>query len=149
MIQAEQSGCLVLSPNEDGQVWVDNAINTLVTLGNDQDEGWKKIRRTKCRFELMSRVNRTCDKLIGRLNNDANGRATVLTAMTTIIREMIAERKLFEGSYAEEDSRYVAAGDKAYFILHIGDIDSLEKILITYEFSYANPFSELDVVTTA
>ena len=148
MIQAEQSGCLVLSPNEDGQVWVDNAINTLVTLNNDQDAGWRKIRRTKCRFELMSRVNRTVDKLIGRLNNDAAGRATVLTAMTTIIREMIAERKLFEGSYAEEDSRYVPSGDKAFFILHIGDIDSLEKCYITYEFSYANPYAELDVATT-
>ena len=149
IIQAEEGGCLVLTLNEDGQVWVDNAINTLVTLGNDQDEGWKKIRRTKCRFELMSRINRTCDKLVGRLNNDANGRATILTAMTTVIREMIAERKLFEGSYAEEDSRYKPVGDRAYFILHIGDIDSLEKIYLDYVFSYANPFSELDVVTTA
>ncbi|MBR3381683.1 MAG: phage tail sheath subtilisin-like domain-containing protein [Selenomonadaceae bacterium] len=148
MIQAEEGGCVVLSPNEEGQVWVDNANTTLVTLGNDQDEGWKKIRRTKCRFELMSRVNRTCDKLIGRLNNDAHGRATIVTAMTTVIREMIAEHKLFDGSYAEEDSRYKPEGDHAYFVLHIGDIDSLEKIYLDYTFSYANPFSELDVVTT-
>lgn len=147
-IQAEESGCLMLSKNDSGQVWIDNSINTLVTPGNDLDEGWKKIRRTKTRFELMTRVNRTCDKLIGRLNNDANGRAAIITAMTTIIREMIAEGKLFEGSYAAEDTRYTPVGDRAYFLLVIGDIDSMEKIYLTYRFSYANPFADQDVVTT-
>ena len=147
MIQAEEKGCFLLSLNEDDQVWIDNSINTLVTLGNDQDEGWKKVRRTKCRFELMTRVNRTCDKLVGRLNNDANGRATLVTAMNSVIREMIGERKLFEGSYAAEDTRYKPVGDRAYFMLVIGDIDSLEKIYLDYNFSYANPFSELDTVT--
>lgn len=147
MIQAEEKGCFVLSLNDEDQVWIDNSINTLITLGNDQDEGWKKIRRTKCRFELMTRVNRTCDKLIGRLNNDANGRATIVTAMNSVIREMIGERKLFEGSYAAEDTRYKPVGDRAYFMMAIGDIDSLEKIYLDYNFSYANPFSELDVAT--
>lgn len=141
-IQAEESGCLMLSKNDAGQVWVDNSINTLVTPGNGLDEGWKKIRRTKTRFELMTRVNRTCDKLIGRLNNDANGRATIITAMTTVIREMIAEGKLFEGSYATEDTRYTPVGDRAYFLLVIGDIDSMEKIFLSYRFSYASPFDE-------
>ena len=145
---AMASGCIVLQPNDEGQVWVGNANNTLVTLGNNQDEGWKKIRRTKTRFEFMSRVNRTCDKLIGRLNNDAHGRATIVTAITTVIREMIAEHKLFNGSYVEVDTAHQPVGDRAYFIAHIGDIDSLEKIFLTHNFSYANPFSELDVVTT-
>lgn len=140
MIQAEQKGCLVLSLNDEGQVWIDNSINSLVTLGNDQDEGWKKIRRTKCRFELMTRINRTCDRLIGRLNNDTNGRATLITAMQSIINEMIAEGKLFFGSYVAEDDRYKPVGDKAYFVLFIGDIDSIEKIYLDFNFSYANPF---------
>ena len=140
MINAEQKGCMILSLNDSEQVWVDNAINTLVTLGNDQDDGWKKIRRTKCRFELMDRINRTCDKLVGRLNNDARGRATILAAMTTVIREMIAERKLVEGSYAMENPAYVSTADKAYFKLVIGDYDSMEKIYLDYVFSYASPF---------
>ncbi|MBQ3727243.1 MAG: phage tail sheath subtilisin-like domain-containing protein [Selenomonadaceae bacterium] len=107
-IQAEEAGCLMLSKNDAGQIWVDNSINTLVTPGNGLDEGWKKIRRTKCRFELMTRINRTCDKLIGRLNNDAHGRATIITAMTTVIREMIAERKLFNLRWVTnvENTRY-------------------------------------------
>lgn len=140
LTQAEQKGCLCLSLNDDGQIWIDNAINTLITLGNDQDEGWKKIRRTKCRFELMTRVNRTCDKLIGRLNNDANGRATLITAMQSIINEMIAEGKLFFGSYVAEDTRYKPAGDKAYFVLYISDTDSIEKVYLDFSFTYANRF---------
>lgn len=141
MIRAEESGCLVLSYNESDQVWIDNAINTLITLGNDMDEGWKKIRRTKCRFELMTRINRTCDRLIGRLNNDENGRATLVSAMQGIINEMIAEGKLFGGSYVTEDDRYKPVGDRAYFVLYIGDIDSVEKIYLDFNFSYANPFA--------
>ena len=142
IIQAEEKGCMVFSLNDEDQVWIDNSITTLVTLGNDQDEGWKKIRRTKCRFELMTRINRTCDKLIGRLNNDANGRATLVTAMQSVINEMIAEGKLFSGSNAGEDPRYKPVGDRAYFYLQIGDIDSMEKIYLDYNFSYANPFEE-------
>ena len=93
----------------------------------------------------MSRVNRTVDRLIGRLNNDANGRATIVGAMTEIIREMIAERKLFEGSYAAEDERHQPVGDRAFFKLVIADIDSIEKAYISFRFHFANPFSELDV----
>lgn len=141
MEEAQSKGCVCLSLNDDGQIWLDNAINTLLTLGNNMDEGWKKIRRTKCRFELMTRINRTCDRLIGRLNNDTNGRATLVTAMQKIINEMIAEGKLFAGSYVAEDSRHKAVGDKAYFVLYIGDIDSIEKIYLDYQFSYSNPFA--------
>lgn len=139
--RAEEKGCFVMSLNDEDQVQIDNAITTLVTLGNNMDEGWKKIRRTKTRFELMTRVNSTCDKLVGRLNNDEHGRATLITAMNSIINEMVAEHKLFAGSYVEEDPAHKPEGDSAYFILHIGDIDSLEKIYLDYTFSFANPFA--------
>lgn len=142
MIRAEQKGCLVLSLNADDQVQVDAAINTLITPGTDADDGWKKIRRTKCRFELMSRINRTCDKLVGFVNNDVNGRQTVLAAMQRVINEMVAEAKLFNGSYAELDPRYKNEADKAYFLLFVADIDSLEKVMLSYRFSFSNPFEE-------
>ncbi len=79
--------------------------------------------------------------MVGRLNNDEHGRATLITAMNSIINEMVAEHKLFAGSYVEEDPAHKPEGDSAYFILHIGDIDSLEKIYLDYTFSYANPFA--------
>lgn len=142
IIRAEQKGCLVLSLNSDAQVQVDNAINTLVTAGSDMDEGWKKIRRTKTRFELMDRINRTHDRLVGFVNNDTNGRATIIAAAQKVINEMVAENKLVFGSYVEEDPGHPAEGDSAWFLLHILDLDSLEKIYLTYIFRYNQTFDE-------
>lgn len=144
MTRAEQKGCLVLSLNADNQVQVDAAINTLITPGSDMDDGWKKIRRVKCRFELLDRIHKTCDKLVGFVNNDVAGRATVAAAMQKVVNEMIGEAKLFNGSYVEEDPRYTPEADKAYFLLHVADIDSLEKVMLSYRFSYGNPFSEVN-----
>jgi len=143
IIRAEQKGCLVLSLNSDDQVQIDKAINTLVTVGNDMDEGWKKIRRVKTRFELMTRINQTCERLVGRLNNDSNGRSTIVAAMNSIINEMIAEHKLFDGSYATEDPDHRPEADRAYFLINVGDIDSLEFFYLTYVYSYSNPFEEV------
>ena len=41
IISAEKKGCIVLSYNKAKQVWIDNAINTLVTPADNQDDGWK------------------------------------------------------------------------------------------------------------
>lgn len=142
IIKAEQKGCLVLSLNDYDQVWIDSAINTLVTTDATMDAGWKKIRRTKTRFELMDRVNTTHDELIGNINNDADGRATVIAAANAIINEMIAEKKLLLGSYCYEDTAHPAEGDSAWFTLAILDIDSLEHIYLTYEFRFGQSFDE-------
>lgn len=143
IIEAEQKGCLVLSLNDNEQVQIDKAINTLVTVGNDMDAGWSKIRRVKTRFELMTRINQTCERLVGRLNNDSNGRSTIVAAMQGVIDEMVAEKKLFFGSNAKLDPDHKPEGDRAYFLIQVGDIDSLEQFYLTYQFSFANPFEEV------
>lgn len=140
IIKAEQKGCLVLSLNDSDQVWIDSAITSLVTPDATMDAGWKKIRRTKTRFELMDRVNTTHDQLVGNINNDADGRATVIAAANAIINEMVAEKKLLLGSYCYEDTSHPAEGDSAWFILAIIDVDSLEKIYLTYEFRFGQTF---------
>lgn len=143
MTRAEAKGCLVLSLNADDQIQVDNAITTFITEDSERDAGFKKIRRVKCRFELMSRINRTCDILVGHVNNDSNGRLTVVAAMQKVLNEMISEHKLFDGSYAEEDVRYTPEADKAYFLLRVADIDAAEKVMLSYRFSFSNPFEEV------
>lgn len=142
IIRAEQRGCLVLSLNEYDQIWIDSAINTLVTCDTDQDEGWKKIRRTKCRFELIDRVSRTHDNLIGKLNNDENGRATIVAAANRIVREMVAEGKLLSESYIEIDEGHPPEGDSVWLRHNILDIDSIEKIYNTFVFRYGQTFDE-------
>lgn len=135
MIRAETMGCLVLSVNKKKQVWIDSAINTLVAPGENQDEGWKKIRRTKTRYELITRANDQADSLIGKVDNDANGRATIVSQIQGIGSAMVQEGKLVSCRVTEsaDDS---AQGDSAWFNIDCVDKDSAEHIYLTYMFQF-------------
>lgn len=134
--KALKSGCLVLSTSKSKQVWIEKAINTLVTLGKDQDAGWKKIRRVKERFELMDRIEQTTEILIGQVDNDADGRAAVIAAAQRIIDTMVGEKKLLSGTVMEDESN-PAQGDSAWFMIAVDDLDSIETIYLTFRFRFA------------
>ena len=51
--EAIKNGLVLLSRSADGLVWFDSGVTTLVTLDESQDAGWKKLKRTKVRNELM------------------------------------------------------------------------------------------------
>lgn len=133
---ALQRGCLVLTTNSSGQVWIEQGINTLITPDGNMDEGWKKIRRVKTRFELQQRVADSLDVLIGKINNDSDGRATIISTIKGVISRMVGEKKLIQGD-AYEDETNPAQGDSAWFIIEVDDIDSVEKIYLAYRFRYA------------
>ena len=86
---------------------------------------------------------RTHERLVGKVNNDQNGRATVMAAAQRIINEMVAEGKLVNGSYVEEDAGHPAEGDSAWFNLIIRDYDSLEFIYLTFQFAYNQTFDDV------
>ena len=135
IIAAEKSGCLVFSFNKARQVWIDNAINTLVKPAENQDDGWKKIRRVKTRYELIRRINEIVDGLAGKVDNDSNGRSTVISQVQGIGDTMIEEGKLVFFSVTEvSDAAYV---DSAYFDLDVIDKDSMEHIYMTFRFQFA------------
>jgi hypothetical protein len=133
---ALQSGCLVLSTNTSGQIWIEQGINTLVTPSGNQDAGWKKIRRVKTRFELIDRVNDTVAPLIGKVNNDSDGRAAIIAGANGVIKRMIGEKKLLSGNCMEDPSN-PAAGDSAWFIIAVDDIDSIERAYLTFRFRFS------------
>jgi len=134
--RAIKAGGLVITRAESGVVWIEVGISTLVAPEGNQDEGWKKLRRVKTRFELMNRVTQTVEPLIGKINNDTNGRATYMMAAQGVINAMISEGKLTDGSIIEDASN-PPAGDSAWFIIAVDDIDSLEKAYITFRFRFA------------
>lgn len=133
---ALQGGCLVLTVNSSGQVWIEQGINTLITPSGDEDPGWKKIRRVKTRFELMQRIGDTVEPLVGKINNDTAGRAAVIAAGQGIINTMIGEKKLSDGLMTEDENN-PAKGDSAWFVISVDDIDSIEKFYLTYRFRFA------------
>lgn len=134
---AISNGMLLLSVNDEGQVWFDSAINTLVTPKENQDDGWKKIRRTSTRFELFDRIDRTLAPLIGKINCDSNGIADVVAAAQKVIDAMVQEKKLQLGAKFAENTAIPYAADYAYFLIEALDYDSLEKIYLTYQFKFA------------
>ena len=136
MISAEKRGCIVLSYNKAKQVWIDNAINTLITPANNQDDGWKKIRRVKTRFELIRRINTTTDDLVGKVDNDNNGRATVISQIQGVGDSMREEGKLVACAVTES-SAYKADGDSAWFDIDVIDKDSMEHIYLTFLFRFS------------
>ena len=134
---ALESGCIVLSVNSSGQVWIESGINTLVSPAGNQDAGWKKIRRTKTRYELMDRIDAATEPLIGKINNDANGRATFIAAAQGIINDMISEKKLLDGGVITEDPDNPATNDSAWFVISVNDVDSVEKSYLTFQFKFS------------
>lgn len=136
IIAAQKKGCLVLSYNKSKQIWIDNAINTLVTPADNQDDGWKKIRRVKTRFELIRRINKTADELAGKVDNDTNGRQTVISQLQGVGDEMIAEGKLVACTVSENKD-YSSDGDSAWFNIDVIDKDSMEHIYLAFAFRFS------------
>lgn len=134
--KSETMGCIVLSRNTKKQVWIDNAINTMIHAIEDKDNGWKKIRRVKARFEFLRRVNIMADGLVGKVDNDRNGRATVMSQINDIGKAMIEEGKL-TACTVTESSGYKADGDSAWFDIDVVDKDSMEHIYLTFLFRYS------------
>ena len=136
MTRAEQSGCLVLSVNKNKEIWIDNGINTLVTPAENQDQGWKKIRRTKTRYEMITRMNDQADSLVGKVDNDTNGRATIISQLQSIGDMMIEEGKL-TACTVTESSAYQPEVDSTWFETDCIDRDSAEHIYLMYYFRFA------------
>lgn len=131
------NGMITFSQAPSGAVWIESGINTLVKPAGEDDEGWKKLKRTKVRFEVMDRVNNVIAPLIGTINNDPDGRAAVIQNAQGVLNAMVAEKKLMPGASVAEDTANAPVGDSAWFIIHADDIDSLEKIYFTYRFRFA------------
>ncbi|MDO4305986.1 MAG: phage tail sheath subtilisin-like domain-containing protein [Eubacteriales bacterium] len=142
IIKALRSGCLVLTLSKSRQVWIEKAINTLVTLSGDQDAGWKKIRRMKTRYELMNRVDATVEPMVGPVDNDDDGRAAVISAIQDVINAMAGEKKIAPGGTAYLDSKNPPKGDSAWFLIAVDDVDSLEHIYLVYRFRFAPEIEE-------
>ena len=136
IVECLQSGCLVFTVSATGAVWIEQGINTLVNLTADQDAGWKKIRRTKTRFELMQRINENSESIIGNVGNDSNGRQTFIAIANGVINQMISEGTLVSGEVVE-DAKNPAKGDSAWFTISVVDLDSIEKVYITYQFMFS------------
>ena len=129
-------GMLTFSQSSTGSVWIEDAITTLVSPSGNDDEGWKKIKRAKIRFELMNRASNSVEPLVGNVLNNDSGRSTVLIALQGVCNDMVSEGKLLDGAKASLDSSNPPSGDSAWFVISADDVDSMEKAYLTFQFRF-------------
>lgn len=133
-VDAIENGMLLPSMSNDGDIWYDSGVNTLVNPSDNQDDGWKKIRRTKTRFEMFDRLDRALLPKVGRVNCDSDGIGDVIQTGMNVLETMVSERKLAEGATFTVE-KYAA--DSAWFVVTADDTDSLEKIYLYYQFRFS------------
>ncbi len=141
--KALQRGCLVISTSKaTGQVRIEKGINTLISPSASQDAGWKKIRRVKTRFELMQRIDTAIDELNGAINNDEDGRSSIIAAGQAVLDAMVGEKKLLPGAEFKQDPSREPESDSAWFAIDADDLDSFEIGYLTYGFRFTQPSEE-------
>ena len=96
----------------------------------------KKIRRVKTRFELIRRCNEATDELVGKVDNDSDGRKTILGQLIGVGQDMIAEGKLVSFG-ASENTSYEADRDSCWFTVDVVDKDSAEHIYSFFRFQFS------------
>ena len=130
------NGMTVFTKNNNSQVQIDYGITTLVVLPTDLDAGWKKQRRTYTRFELITRAKAATDLMIGQVNNDSSGQKLLMGQIYGVMGEMVNEGKLKDGGDVVLDPDYPADGDYVSFLIGVVDVDSAEKIYMTFQFQF-------------
>ena len=135
--EAIDAGMLMVSRATDGTIWYDSGLTTLINPeAAAQDEGWKKIRRVKVRFELIDRLDRVLAPKVGKVSADSDGIADIIQAGQRVLDQMVNEGKLHSGATFAADPTNPYSGDSAWFVIQADDIDSLEKIYLQYRFRY-------------
>ena len=135
--EAATNGMMVFSLNADGIPQIDYGINTLVSLGEDEDEGWKKFRRVRTRYELIDRITVMISKaMANNIDNSHDDRQFVITLANGVIGEMTREGGLASGEMIV-DPAYKPEGDSAWFKFdNLVDLDGLEKAYLAFGFQY-------------
>lgn len=131
-----QAGAIVFTFNTAKQVQIEYGINTYITPDANHDAGWKKIRRVSTRDYLMSEIVATWDPLVGKVNNNPVGRATLIAAAQGVVNQLIALGALLDGKVTEDKSN-PPAGDSAWFVITVDDVDSAEKMYLNFGFEFA------------
>ncbi len=89
----------------------------------------------------MYRANTAADAMVGQVDNDANGRATIAGQLRAVINNMVAEGKLVGGT-ATESEKFTSDADYCYFDINVVDKDSAERIYLMYTFQYSTNLEE-------
>lgn len=122
IITALKAGSLVLV-NDGDNVKIEQGITT----------GKKKIRSVSARYAIARDIEKTArDNYIGKLNNNADGQAALISAIKAYLETLENEDVLILNDKSVVlDPQYPSTGDTVYLAINYQEVDSMEKILLT------------------
>lgn len=90
-----------------------------------------KIRKISARQQIATDIEKTArDSFIGKLNNDADGQAALVSAITLYLETLEASNVLNNISVSL-DPAYASTGDRVFLLVSYYEIDSMEQIFLS------------------
>lgn len=122
IVTALQAGSLALV-NDGENVKVEQGLTT----------GKKKIRSIRARYTIATDIEKAArDNYIGKLNNNADGQAALISAIKAYLETLENEDVLILNDKSVVlDPQYPSTGDTVYLAINYQEVDSMEKILLT------------------
>lgn len=91
----------------------------------------EKIRNVRARQAVATDVTKTAsDNYIGKLNNNPDGQATLIAAITAYLEKLENENVLMEPKVTLDPNRE-SVGDKVFLNIKYTEVDSMERIFLT------------------
>jgi len=90
-----------------------------------------KIRKVSGRQAIATDIEKTArDNYIGKIDNNASGQATLVSAIKLYL-ETLANENVLEDEAVQISTEKVSAGDKVYVDVAYTELDSMERIFMT------------------
>jgi hypothetical protein len=114
------NGSLVLT-NDGEKVKVEQGLTT----------SKKKIRRIRAEQAVLTDVTKTAsDSYIGRINNNKDGQAALISAVKAYL-ETLEQSNVLTDIKVGIDPQFDSSGDSVYLAISFTEIDSMERIFLT------------------
>ncbi len=130
-------GFFILSRRIDGQIIVEQDINTLISYGEEKSKVFSKNRVIRVLDEIGNQIALTFSLYyIGKVSNDAAGRDLFKGDIIKFCRTLEAARAI-QNFDAKEDIQMAAGedGDSVTVYMAVQPVDSMEKLYMTVEVS--------------
>lgn len=132
IIEALNAGYFVFSIRQDGEIVVEQDINTLHDFGDTRSYAFKKNRVVRALDEIARTICLSFEaNFIGKVTNDANGRDVFKATVMNILNEFNAIGCI--AKVATEDVEVLPGQDIDSVVLNLGiqPLDSMEKLYTT------------------
>lgn len=138
--QAVQNGVFLLV-HDGRRVKVLRGVNSLITLQQGQNKGWKKIRKIRVIDQINADLQRQAeDHYIGKVNNTEEGRQALISAGQQYLQTLAAEGVIEATGYdVTLDPRFYGDGavmqpedDQVFLTWQADDTDVMEQIFGTF-----------------